>query len=315
MPQHAAAPAAPAAPFSPSSALTGTEASRRLLHPESGTPALTLWGSSSMSSEGGDEATAVPVRIHEHLALAAAPAPVHPFGVGASWSRHTLLQRGLDTPTLISRGDPEPGTSRLEVTLDSDLAPSGPIRVPGRVDDVDGILDGSSGTWYFTPSDPADAVTGGVFVSSLAEIAEGSRQVLWMGKNNIRDVEGVLEHTARMAEAAAPGDTLVLGHWCTEHDEAGSATGAAVAEVNAGLAEAHGDHFLDVQHLLTGEEGLASSPLAPLQLLEQGTTHDALARAVVPPLLIASDGIHLNGWGNLVLSWAIVRRMQELRWL
>ena len=64
MPQHAAAPAAPAAPFSPSSALTGTEASRRLLHPESGTPALTLWGSSSMSSEGGDEATAVPVRIH-----------------------------------------------------------------------------------------------------------------------------------------------------------------------------------------------------------------------------------------------------------
>ena len=38
MPQHAAAPAAPAAPFSPSSALTGTEASRRLLHPESGTP-------------------------------------------------------------------------------------------------------------------------------------------------------------------------------------------------------------------------------------------------------------------------------------
>jgi hypothetical protein len=315
MPQHAVAPAAPAAPASPSSASTGTEASRRLLHPEASAPALTLWGSSSMSSEGGDEATAVPVRIHEHLSLAAAPAPVHPFGVGATWSRHTLLQRGLDTPALIAQGDPEPGTSRLRVTLDSDLAPSGPLRVPGRVDGVQGLLDGSSGQWFFVPTDPSEAVTGGVFTSSLAEIAEGSRQVLWMGKNNIRDVEGVLEHTARMADAAAPGDTLVLGHWCTEHDATGSETGAAVAEVNDALAEIHGDHYLDVQDHLTGEEGLASSPLAPLQLLDQGTTHEALARAVVPPMLVASDGIHLNGWGNLVLSWALVRRMQELRWL
>ena len=46
----------------------------------------------------------------------------------------------------------------------------------------------------------------------------------------------------------------------------------------------------------------------------------ALALALATPAAaqvtdFASDGIHLNGWGNLVLSWAIVRRMQELRWL
>ena len=35
----------------------------------------------------------------------------------------------------------------------------------------------------------------------------------------------------------------------------------------------------------------------------------------MPPLLVASDEIHLNGWGNLALSWALARRMQELRWL
>ena len=312
MPQHAAAPAAPS---SPAPGSTGTEASRWLLHPESSAPALTLWGSSSMSSEGGAEATAVPVRIHEHLALAAAPAAVHPYGVGATRSPHTLLQRGLDSPALRPGGDPEPGTGRRAVTLDSELRPAGPLRIPGRVDGVEGILDGSSGDWFFVPTDPADEITGGTFTSSLAEIAEGSRQVLWMGKNNIRDVEAVLEHTARMAEAAGDGDTLVLGHWCTENDPIGSETGAAVAEVNAAYAESYGDHFLDVQQLLTGEEGLASSPLAPLSLLEQSTTHDALDRAIVPPLLVASDEIHLNGWGNLALSWALARRMQELRWL
>ena len=315
MPQHAVAPAAPAAPASPSSSATGTESSRRLLHPATEAPALTLWGSSSMSSEGGAEATAVPVRIHEHLALAAAPAAVHPFGVGATRSPHTLLQRGLDTPVLRLDGDPEPGTGRVAVSLEGGLRPSGPLRVPGRVDGVDGVLDGSSGDWSFIPSEATARIAEGRFTSSLAEIAEGSRQVLWMGKNNIRDVDGVLEDTARMVGAAEDGDTLVLGHWCTEHDPLGSETGTAVAAVNTACAEAYGDRFLDVQQLLTGEEGLASTPIAPLGLLDQGTTQDALDRAVVPPLLVATDGIHLNGWGNLALSWALVRRMQELRWL
>ncbi|MGP9536581.1 hypothetical protein ACT3SP_01120 [Brachybacterium sp. AOP43-C2-M15] len=321
-PQTAAAPAAPAVPApaapvpaAPSAATTGTPSARRLLRPESAARPLTLWGSSSMSSEGGAEATALPIRIHEHLALSAAPAPVHAFGVGATRSPHTLLMRGLDTPALEVLGDPDPATGEVRVALDPGLDPAGPLRVPGRVDGTAGMLDGSSGSWLFTPAAPAARIDGGTFASSLAEIAEGSRQVLWAGKNNILDVPGVLEDTRRLYEAVPEGDSLVLGHWCTERDARGSTTGEAVAEVNAELAARHGEHFLDLQRLLTDEEGLSSSPLAPLQLLEQGTTLEALGRAVVPPLLVAADGIHLNGWGNLVASWAIVRRMRELQWL
>lgn len=326
-PQLAAVMAAPAAPLpaAPHSSATGTEASRRLLHPEPDSRPMTLWGSSSMSSEGGAEATPLPVRIHEHLALSASPAPVHAFGVGATRSAHTLLLRGLDTPRLVVAADPEAGSSRVEVTLDSGLAPSGPIQVPGTVGGIVGMLDGSSGTWYFTPDDPAEvaadhpaaAVSGGIFTSSLAEVAASSRQVLWIGKNNILDVAGVLHDVQRMWDAAETpeADSLVLGHWCTEHDPHGSATGDAVAAVNTEQAGRYGDHFLDLQQLLTSEEGLHCSPLAPLQLLAQGATQDALDRGVVPPLLIASDGIHLNGWGNLAVSWAIVRRMRELQWL
>ncbi|MGO2537391.1 MAG: hypothetical protein ACTIB2_05325 [Brachybacterium tyrofermentans] len=338
-PQLAAAPAAPAAPLpaAPASSATGTEASRRLLQPEPDSRPMTLWGSSSMSSEGGAEATPLPVRIHEHLALSASPTPVRPFGVGATRSAHTLLLRGLDTPRLNAVGDSAAGSTvgseadstsapaRLEVTLDSGLAPSGPIQVPGTVGGLAGTLDGSSGTWYFTPDDPvgigaddlSTAVSGGVFTSSLAEVGASARQVLWMGKNNILDTSGVLRDVQRMWDAAETpeADSLVLGHWCTEHDPHGSATGDAVAAVNAEQARRYGDHFLDLQQLLTSEEGLHCSPLAPLQLLAQGATQDALDRGVVPPLLIASDGIHLNGWGNLAVSWAIVRRMRELQWL
>src|SRR5690625_67019 len=89
--------AAPAAPGAPRPAelpgpRTGSDASRRLFSVRDASRPIALWGSSSMSSEGGDEATPVPIRIHEHLALAAAPATVHAYGVGATTSAHTLLR-------------------------------------------------------------------------------------------------------------------------------------------------------------------------------------------------------------------------------
>src|SRR5690625_5743580 len=91
--------AAPAASGAPSPAelpgpLTGSEASRRLLSSEDPSRPITLWGSSSMSSEGGDEATPVPIRIHEHLILAAAPATVHAYGVRSEEHTSELQSRG-----------------------------------------------------------------------------------------------------------------------------------------------------------------------------------------------------------------------------
>ena len=317
--QPAAAPAAPAAPLPAdgTAARPGTEASRRLLAPERDARPLTLWGSSSMSSEGGAAATPVAVRIHEHLALAAAPAVVHGYGVGATRSPHTLLMRGLDAPLLELRGDPAPVTGAVPVTLDSGLAPAGPLRIPGDLDGAPGVLDGTGGSWEFVPDDPVRPSTGGVFRSALARIAEDSRQVLWMGKNNILDVDGVLEDTQRMWEAAADParDTLVLGQWPTPDDPVGSPTAEAVAAVNQEQQRRYGHHFLDLGGLLTSEDGLRCPPLAPLQLLDQATTHEALAQQIVPAGLRAPDDIHLNGWGNLAVSWAIIRRMQELGWL
>lgn len=318
-PQPAAAPAGSAAPLlaggDPS--LPGTEAARRLLAPTRDARPLTLWGSSSMSSEGGAAATPVAVRIHEHLALAAAPAVVHGYGVGATRSAHTLLMRGLDTPTLRIVGAPESGTGAVPVDLDSGLSPHGRLRIPGTAGKVPGMLDGSSGSWVFVPDDAARPLADGPFHSALARVAEDSRQVLWMGKNNILDVSGVLEDTQRMWDAAADpaADTLVLGQWPTPYDAIGSPTAEAVAAVNQEQQRRYGDHFLDLAGLLTSEDGLRCPPLQGLHLLEQAATQEALAQEIVPAGLRAPDDIHLNGWGNLAVSWAIVRRMRELRWL
>lgn len=332
-PQIAAAPAAPALPRPQHPPLQppvtpGTAASRRLLNPEHAARPITLWGSSSMSSEGGEESTPLPIRIHDHLSLAAAPAPVHAFGVGATKSVHTVLMRGLLTPTVIPEGTPPSGSTAFPVRLDPGPAPQGPLRIPGTITPgsdsdaadgrpVPGLLDGSTGSWFFTPDDSAQRPVRGTFSSALAAVAEGSRQVLWMGKNNILETDRVLADTQLMWDAAADPehDTLVLGQWPTDADPIGSATGDALREVNAEQQERYGDHFLDLLPLLVDERGLRCTSLAPLRVLEQASTHEALERGVVPPVLVAADGIHLNGWGNLAVSWAIVQRMRELGWL
>lgn len=328
-------PAAPAAPATPGSddlplvtaprtpsagsadSPTGSSAAQRLLSPAGDPRPITLWGSSSMSSEGGTDATPLPMRIHEHLSLAACPAEVHGFGVGATMSHHTVLMRGLDTPVATPAGEQDPATGSVAVTLDSGLAPQGPIAFPASIGQVAGTLDGSSGTWIFTPEDRTASIAAAPVVSALAEVAEGSRQLLWMGKNNIHQVEKVLQDTQRMWDATdtPEQDTLVLGQWATEHDPAGSETGEALATVNAVQSSRYGDHFLDLQSILTSEDGLTSTPIAGLALLEQGSTQEALERSVVPPMLIAHDTIHLNGWGNLVVCWALISRLRELRWL
>ena len=309
-------PVAPAEPGTGSDSTPGTDASRHLLNPARDARPITLWGSSSMSSEGGAEGTPRPIRIHEHLALAAAPTPVHAFGVGATQSGHALLMRGLARPRISPDQGPD-DSGAVPVHLDTDLPAFGPLRCPGEVDGVAGTLDATSGTWRFVTDDAAASLPTGTFRSSLAEVADGSRQVLWLGKNNILQVDTVLEHTQRMWDAAADpaNDTLVLGHWPTEHDAAGSPTGEALTAVNSAQKQRYGAHFVDLQSLLLSEEGLTAPPVAHLRLLEQASTHEAIERGVTPPLLVATDHIHLNGWGNLLVSWAIVRRMRELAWL
>src|SRR5699024_12652474 len=134
-PMPAPSPAAPAAPGAPPPAelpgpLTGSEASRRLLSSEDPSRPITLCGSSSISSEGGEEATPVPIRIHEHLILAASPATVHAYGVGATTSAHTLLMRGLDRPVASPSSTPETDAGTAPITLDPGLSPAGPRRLP-----------------------------------------------------------------------------------------------------------------------------------------------------------------------------------------
>lgn len=294
--------------------MTGSPAGAAFLAPPEAAPGLALWGSSSMASGLGHEGTPLPIRFHEQLGAAFWPAPVESFALGGTTSWHTALQRAVLTPLATPEAE---GPGPVVVALDPYLPPRPGLEIPGSIGPVAGTLDCALGAFRFTPADPAAIVQEGTFTSSLGVRTRTWRHVVWTGKNNILETDTVLEHirALRAAVAGPTGDTLVLGPWATPADGTGSARGEAMAALREALAAECGDRFLDVGAALRDPASLAIAPLAAAGIPEDPGTRSALADATTPPLLVGSDGTHLNGWGNLLVLDALQRRMQEVGWL
>lgn len=270
---------------------------------------VALWGSSSMADGQPEQSTPLPVRFADRLSLLFPR--VLQAAVGGTRSGHCLLQRGLRDARVRVLGAPAPGAAaEVEVT---GFVPCLGFHLPGELEGTPGVLTASWEAWTFTADDPAAEVRSGRFVSTLPRELAGMRHLLWTGKNNITDVQTVLSDVQELWDLA-PKDTLVLGHWCTDHDAVGSETAAAVEAVNAAQAEAYGERFLDLGRLLRQEETLSRPVVAGLRLLEQASTVESLERGVTPSLLVADDIIHLNGWGNLLVLDLLVERLRALGW-
>lgn len=282
------------------------EAERYFAPPQQG---LALWGSSSMRDGMPDQGTPLPVRFADRLA------PLFPTvlqqAVGGTVSGHCLLQRGLrDAAVTVATDSRAPAADGVPVTVEG-LGPCLGFRLPGELEGVGGVLTATWEQWTFTPGDPAAAVRSGRFRSMLPAHLAGLRHVLWTGKNNILDVDQVLADVEELYEDAP---SLVLGHWSTPSDPVGSDTGEAVAAVNAAQQKAYGVHFVDLGGALRDPDVLSRPVVAPLRLMEQGSTHEALGRGITPPLLVADDDVHLNGWGNLLVLDLLVERLRKLGW-
>lgn len=282
------------------------EAERYFAPPRQG---LALWGSSSMRDGMPDQGTPLPVRFADRLV------PLFPTvlqrAVGGTVTGHCLLERGLrDAAVTVATDSRAPRSGGVPVSVEG-LGPCLGFRLPGVLEGVDGVLSATWEQWTFTPEDPDADLRSGTFRSTLPAQLADLHHVLWIGKNNILDVDQVLADVEELYDDAP---SLVLGQWSTPNDPTGSDTGKAVAAVNAAQQEAYGERFLDLGGALRDPDVLQRPVVAALRIMEQGGTHDALARGTTPPLLVAADEVHLNGWGNLLVLDLMVERLRGLGW-
>lgn len=278
------------------------------------TESVALWGSSSMEGGLGEEHTPKPVYIHEELHFTFNPRPVHHVAYGAQWSNHSTLLRGLDTPVVRI---PEGFTGgKTEVQVDTPVPALWTFTCKGTLDSgATGTLLGSKERqWYWVGEGPAST---GAFTSSWKTTTKNSRHVLWTGKNNIRHLEQVDSDIERLVQAARDParDVIILGQWVTKNDLAHPQIIENIHALNARHATRYGRRFVDVQAILTSDAALYAEPLWELELWAREQTAMERDQGIVPDPLRGTDGVHLSGWGNLLVVLALVERMKELQWV
>ena len=150
------------------------------------------------------------------------------------------------------------------------------------------------------------------WVTDLETRHRGSTHLLWMGKNNIGDIDRVLADT-RAAYDVEPQSTLVLGHWKNFLDTPGTAAYSQVDTVNRAYAREYGAQYLDINAVLTDPQRWQHLELRRYSI---GSTAPDRQRASwgMAPLELKGDSYHLNRFGYLIVATAIAEKLRALGW-
>ena len=104
----------------------------------------------------------------------------------------------------------------------------------------------------------------------------GERVVIWAGRNNFFDHEGIQADIASMVGHLTTTEYLVLGL------------------INLDLANTYGSHFIDIQHILRD----SYDPLAPGAIADFNND-------LMPDTLEHPDNLHLNSAGYTVVAHTV----------
>lgn len=270
-----------------------------------------------MAGGAGHEGAPVRVAVIPFLESTFSGRPVRNRATGALTSAHTRVQRGTDRPRVEFSGGRAAGGSRATIGVDHWMSPHPGFTCDGAIGAVSGRLHADGTRFLFSAADGSSRATDGHFVSSWKSESDGYGHLVWTGKNNIRAVSDVIRDVDAIVHTAPGGlrDNIVLGHWATQFDTPGSATASSLKAVNDHQRRIYGGRFLDVQALLTSDWGLSSPPVADLRLLQRSDVSRDIRQGMVPMALLGGDRMHLNGWGNTIVVWALLERMKLEGWL
>lgn len=283
-----------------------------------------------MVGEKGHESSPIPCNINSIIWQTICPLPYYPTAIGAMTTPTTKVQMGVDTPRIeFPGGRANTATGqRASAVLDHHTGRAHTMsRHPfftcnGTLSGIHGRIHANGRDILWSSDDHRSRPRNGNFISDYRQLVLNGdgrgrfHHVIWAGKNNITTNGGntVLADVAAMLDfTGGYQQTIILGQWTTQRDA--NTQIAAMRHVNDTQRDRYGNNFLDIQHLVTTPEGLSSPPVAGLGLWTNATVRREAAAGRAPDVIVASDGIHLNGWGNLIVTWALIEKMKELTWL
>lgn len=293
-----------------------------LAEPSSGRRPFVLWGSSSAASALHlDRPQGFPaVRIDDLLSqLLESRGTSRAVSGDRSWQ--TLSMRSGAHPYLPRLGSGYgvgliPAHGSLVVPTVDGRVPSAHLEIPGTVSGLPCTIQAvgrDEGEVLLRRTVPGAALEVAPahtarWRTALEEEHRGHVHLLWTGKNNIEDPDGVLSDT-RAAWRVEPDGSVVMGHWHTAADRPGAAGWEQVRGVNAALRAEYGDRFYDTMADLR-DPALWSLPgLRPHRIGSSAADRRWLELGLPPRSVVAADRRHLNALGNTIVAHGLHRHL------
>ncbi|MCC2032448.1 hypothetical protein [Microbacterium allomyrinae] len=148
-------------------------------------------------------------------------------------------------------------------------------------------------------------------ITAARDTYAGYNQVIQLGRNNVADLDRVLEDTHSMVQWQTGGRRkfLVVGVMNATNEIAGSGTHTAVVALNAALKREYGFRFVDVRRKLI-DDGLAMAGITPT-----GPDLTDIGNDTIPTSLrAAGDVLHLNDAAKDVQARIVYDRMTQIGW-
>lgn len=299
-------------------------------YPDLTGPSLALWGSSSF--EGARATEGVPAGfdarvstlLSQYLGL-----PVLNFGRGGEYSVNIAARRGVSEhtyiPVLPQDILPESGSLTLSLQTDRPVTWNQAVYAPGFIQDIPVVLEAGAekDTWVLTrmtqgASRYAPAGTGANAMQSYQEmISRASYHVLQIGRNNLAETDRVKTDT-QLCFDKAPERSLVIGHFPYGNQNSDHTTFKAALAYNEWASATYGNRFIDTMGWMrdvSQQSWLRYGDLAGSGIWNSKEDQKDYEEGKVPRTLYASDKIHLNGWGYMVMARAIEAKVRELGWV
>lgn len=278
-------------------------------------PRIACWGDSLTFGKGG---TPYPTVLSNELPNYT----IKNFGIDGQVSRAIVARQGGIPLTLSVEGNAFNGTGAIKVTklstqLLSTVANNLTMTLKGRVNEVPCTLtrtakgggEAQVESYSLTPAEASTAAVpaDSVFISDDAVAYQSSIQILWLGRNDVPDFDGIVNLIDNCINYLPnPKFYLVLGILMSNLETKGTSGYKQISDFNALLQRRYGSNFVPM------------TPPTAEELQAVGYTPTAQDQAQLAqdifPAGVRSDYLHLNSLGYQIIARRIKNKLLAKNW-
>lgn len=272
----------------------------------SGTSEVVAWGDSTTSGIGASSGMSYPEQLQ-----ALTGRPVFNGGVSGQTSDQIAARQGGAPALLTFPGNSLPDAGAVVISAQSTFPVSaeGPGPIAGSVANIHGTLDfrldnNSNPTLVFTRDAAGSPVTIPPQTAFIPDTfgREAKINVFWMGQNNFYETAQVKSDIAQCIALLTGEKFIVLSILNAETEIVGSDAYNVITQLNAELAQAYPQNYIDIRKILVNRY----NPASPEDVRDYNND--------TPPASLRSDNEHLNDQGYRIVAQQVAAFIAAKNW-